>query len=268
MAGTPPEGLLWHYTDAAGFFGITNEQRLYATHIDLLNDRTEGVHAATLIRQLLLGVLEAHPDGGFSDVKDQIEGLDGRRSEAFVFSLSSKADRLDSWRVYANGGRGYALGFSAGGLAKITRARLAECTYVNPVTTGALSSITLHPAAAFVVTHGMTRGGDRSRSQEEFRSKLNDFLHHFSPILKHEAFHEEAEHRLVLGDGADSELRVSGSGRLVPFLPVEFDPAALRAVNLGAGMDDADERAARRQLDGNQMSHVELHRSTVPIRAV
>ena len=54
MDDKPKSRLLFHYTTAEGVIGILSTQTLHATHIDFLNDASEG----KIIRQVLTPIFE------------------------------------------------------------------------------------------------------------------------------------------------------------------------------------------------------------------
>jgi hypothetical protein len=265
----PPDGLLWHYTDAFGFHGITNDGSIRATHISFLNDRTEGVHAGELIKSLALRML-------FGRLTRQqslwFHSLAGRRLDAFVVAMTEAYDRLDSWRGYANGGLGYSLGFAPSVLRRLPRAQLRKCVYIDPDVTvdNPLPLLGTPPELSFLLTHHVTAPEDEELSKEQFFIKADQALARYGPELKHYAFHEEREHRLVLTGVAPSDvlLSPSRSGRLIPRVSIELEMEALQAICLGPGLDDSDEYAAKLHLDSNLYGHVQIFRSTVPLRAV
>lgn len=51
-AAAPP-GMLWHYTNAAGFLGIFRSGKLWATNTDYLNDASEMRYARRLVWQAI-----------------------------------------------------------------------------------------------------------------------------------------------------------------------------------------------------------------------
>jgi len=261
-----PGGLLWHYTNAQGFYGITTQKELWATHVEYLNDRTEGVHAAVLLEALLKRV--------FPTQAAARAALTGRRADAFVFAMSERGDRLDNWRVYANGGRGYALGFGRKSVAKVPNAILQQCEYIDPALPLESQDFAIRAAidARADVWALISESGDKAdprRVERQVRSWVDAAVSKLGPALKHIAFAEEREHRLVYsGSHVGLRLRVSPTDRLVPYVPLQFESEMLLTVCLGPGMTVADERATRLHLEANGYSDVEVIASNVPLQAI
>src|SRR5664279_4177638 len=99
-------GSVFHYTSAQGLLGIVPSGTVWASEASSLNDLAEvrqGWEAISRLlvsredseaRQLLIS-LATHP-------------LDAPH-EVFVLSASTAGDDANQWRLYADGGRGYAL---------------------------------------------------------------------------------------------------------------------------------------------------------------
>src|ERR1017187_4822675 len=133
---TQPDGLLYHYTNEAGLFGILRSSCIWATDYRFLNDTSEREHAVTLFSQELsmqangrlakrLGAAIRRFDT--SQTQDLVQEI-YRSVSAYYVSFSSDAndsplsgDRLSQWRGYAQNGQGFSLGFHRGRLLKTAK---------------------------------------------------------------------------------------------------------------------------------------------------
>ncbi|HSY50074.1 MAG TPA: DUF2971 domain-containing protein [Thermoanaerobaculia bacterium] len=118
----PPE--VFHYTKALAASKIIDSGKLWAVISSQLIDRTELVHAADTLRQLLFDRLGS-PEGG-----DSLRHLyppsvwrigleEGSGIDIFVSSLTQLENDLTQWDRYADRFYGVALGFDSGVLAQM-----------------------------------------------------------------------------------------------------------------------------------------------------
>lgn len=117
MADEPD--VLYHYTDAAGFAGIVQNRKLWATDIRFLNDPLELRYAYEALLTALEAAKTDKPE--YSEAYDaalqaisMTNALDPETIEDRLFSTSFSADGDDfgQWRAYADDARGMALGFN------------------------------------------------------------------------------------------------------------------------------------------------------------
>ncbi|HZP05683.1 MAG TPA: DUF2971 domain-containing protein [Terracidiphilus sp.] len=133
--------LLYHYTTQEGLLGIlgNREKCIWASHLQYLNDASEGQIFAKLFRgelerratksseeppsQLtmlaqLMGISKDQPESSTQsadiDVLDHgsiaFSWISGQ--DAFVASFSEKGDLLSQWRAYSGATGGYSIGFA------------------------------------------------------------------------------------------------------------------------------------------------------------
>ena len=113
-----PPDIVYHYTTAAGFLGIIQSGKLWASDIFYLNDSAEVMYARRAIETF---IKRRFPDGdvhiGLQDYKTVRELLLGgpaawgTAADAFVACFSADSDSLSQWRGYGAGTNGFALGF-------------------------------------------------------------------------------------------------------------------------------------------------------------
>lgn len=131
--------LLYHYTTQEGLLGIIENQKIWASHLQYLNDASEG----QIFTRLFLDELNQRGTTGSEDLLSnfralaQLRGLTVGRQEgqiqfgrqavllygssafswirnqdAFVASFSEKGDLLSQWRAYSGETGGYSIGFT------------------------------------------------------------------------------------------------------------------------------------------------------------
>jgi hypothetical protein len=107
---------LYHYTDARGLEGIITARQIWFTHYRHLNDPTEMQFGMEVAKKVLaeVGTRLGPKIKLFCDVVDDLFSTENMRStfELYVASFSRARDDLNQWKVYAAGGRGFALGLA------------------------------------------------------------------------------------------------------------------------------------------------------------
>lgn len=106
-AFAPVSEPLFHYTDSDGLLGIVRDRRLWASEAASLNDRAEVRQGWAAIRSLVPGLADVQ---GRNVLKSflQVE-RDSDPHDVFVLCASFSGDDANQWRLYGNGGRGYAV---------------------------------------------------------------------------------------------------------------------------------------------------------------
>lgn len=103
-------GEVFHYTSSAGLLGSLRHKSVWASAASSLNDLGEIRQGWGMIRK----VLSDHPASQAAEMlasfaKDPLK----HQHEVFVLSASIEGDDAAQWRLYADHGRGYALGLDA-----------------------------------------------------------------------------------------------------------------------------------------------------------
>jgi hypothetical protein len=241
--------LLWHYTTWVALEGVIRHNRIWASHIEYLNDSREYVHGVDLIKPLLerLGLNQE------ADTFSQRAVVD-----IYTSSFSKRFDSLSQWRAYAGVGIGIAIGFDRTALetmAKRYGTEVIECYYLKQ---GDFSEDTIAGLRDRLEHLKQLRDeAFRPKSpQESMGSKagmrygmaLGSTVHSYLPsvaaMVKDYGFHEECESRLTVQKGLNREaelcFRVRGS-LVVPYIEMELtakgetDPTAnpIRGILIG-----------------------------------
>ncbi|GAB95783.1 hypothetical protein BJY21_001226 [Kineosphaera limosa] len=222
-SSTPADGLVWHYTDAAGLLSITSNHVLWATASGFLNDALEVELGVTRMKE----ALEVKAAGSDDVVRRFIE--ERLRSELmkpstasptlfFILSAAQHWDLLAMWRCYGGRGESYAIGLDPHApLAVLTEPGVD----VSPLTTGD-GYVTHRPwapvrydlaeqrALAEAVVEGLPAAYEAARARvasgeldradvlEAVQGTLDD-LEQALFLIKHSGFHDEREVRYCTG---------------------------------------------------------------------
>ncbi|SDT36736.1 DUF2971 domain-containing protein [Jiangella sp. DSM 45060] len=119
---------VYHYTSADGLLGIVESGTLRASEASSLNDLAEIKQGWKFIRNWL----DQQSDSKTVSYLRRLAGEDGSvggpsQTEAFVVSSSTIGDDANQWRLYAAGGRGYAIELDPGtSLAVLAKGKRIE----------------------------------------------------------------------------------------------------------------------------------------------
>lgn len=196
---------LYHYTGIGGLLGIVDSRAVWASHIYYLNDSKEIVHACEVLGRLLSTNENVGNAAEREFTKQFREWLESFRRDAFhifVFSLSEERSLLSQWRSYTPHGKGVSLGFPPMVINHILSKpgfRIARCLYTNSEHEELMRSLLEKMLITFRQRHANLDTTKAHPSQkyhpflEEFRNDLLQVL----AIVKHSAFREEKEWRIV-----------------------------------------------------------------------
>jgi len=110
----PTPRTLFHYTTPAGFLGILESQKVWATDARFLNDSTELVYAEEVISSVLSADWDHYRGEAvrtlLSRGQHALDGADPFVTGVHVVCFCEQGDLLSQWRGYGGQG-GYALGF-------------------------------------------------------------------------------------------------------------------------------------------------------------
>lgn len=126
-----PEGVVWHYTNAAGLAGIIRDNVLWASSTAFMNDRHEMRTGANLIRSLL-GRHESYLEPRvYSDVEQMVYYATSQdRNKTFVACACKDPNNLTMWRNYTGPEVGFAVGLDVSRALSMRRQiALTEATF-------------------------------------------------------------------------------------------------------------------------------------------
>jgi hypothetical protein len=271
------DSCLYHYTSPQGLEGILRTKALWASDTAFLNDWKELIYAAEpLIERMTKYLQEIPTDPGDSLGENRrsimqyaVRALRGfvippySRGEAknvyrqiYVASLTEEYDQLGQWRGYGKGG--YAVGFAKGGL-KDAAPQLARVAYGDTAVNDLCTSIIEYFKTRGPSGHPGTRG-------------WSDAMHFIMPqlaLVKHDAFEQEREWRLVVNDLGNRPVKVrTTSSALIPYVECSFSPSCVTEIVIGPGGNVHSERAVRALLTahGYDAEAVQITQSRAPFR--
>jgi hypothetical protein len=245
---------LYHYTGIGALLGIINSKSVWASHAYYLNDSREILHACDVLKDLVLS-RRGHHGAVEQEFLDQlVSWLRTFRENAYhiyFFSLSRERSLLSQWRSYTPHGKGVSLGFSAATLNAMLQqngCRIAECRYsdhghreVLEALLGKLLTTFRQKCSDLDVT--------KDHASQKYFSFLEDYRGDFLQVLsiiKHNAFKEEAEWRVIsqyYPNFAVPEINYrEGASMLLPYvrlkIPEGIGPQLFDEVLLGPSRDD------------------------------
>jgi Protein of unknown function (DUF2971) len=292
MTETKREGLdrnscLYHYTSAQGLQGILRSRSLWATDAAFLNDSQEIKYSAEPLIARMSEILAANvhdkreswavsstPQNYLEFMESALEAIQtfvtsdrqthAAQNDAFIDAatyvacLSEEHDQLGQWRAY--GRRGYAIGLTREGLEEAAP-RLDQVRYgeseVNRLCDKLIGEFETQEKSAF---HPSLGG---------FIRAVLDIMPELA-LVKHEAFHQEREWRLVVRPLTidRTEIRVRVSSEVVPYVECTFPQSCIAEIVIGPGGDFHSERAVRALLraNGYDPAEVQITQSRAPFR--
>jgi hypothetical protein len=216
-----PPPVIFHYTDAAGFFGIISTSCLHATHHRFLNDTGEvtfGLDAARRIVAEFEGKIGATAKSRLAQHIDELS-----KEDSYIACLSKRHDALSQWRAYADNGAGYCIGIRVErrteGFWNETNhwsSHLVECLYGKEVD-DRLRSRFNHVLERLSIENPIDR-------DELIVTDFSRAIRRYAHVAKHPHFQEEEEWRFIIDAPPQGvEYRIGRRG-LTPFRPTDTLP--------------------------------------------
>jgi hypothetical protein len=201
------DSTLYHYTGVGSLMGMANTKCLWASNIYYMNDSKEIVHACNVLENVLRARLAfGNPESSETEFLKQFQNwVNFCRTttyDLFVFSLSEESSILSQWRSYTPHGKGVSIGFPKDLLDSVmqkSNLRIAKCIYKTHEQEQILSSLIEKLLRTFrqdESTINLTQAHPTQSYHpylEKFRSEVLQVL----AIIKHKAFEEEKEWRLI-----------------------------------------------------------------------
>ena len=236
-------GLIYHYTDPGGLVGAIQKKELWATEATGMNDLAEVRQGWAFIREWLkeqvdddvTRIIQSMACGDPSDAdSDSYDGVSG----IFMCCASTRGDDANQWRLYANGGRGYAVALDA----SVPLTAVVDGSdprgphrsgFVTTVREFAVVSPWLHvlyrEKAKLAALDGLLEAGrkgwtdalaksssedERERDKEELWELMGTGLATIAQLMKSEGFAGENEVRTIVYDPFQtvSQFRASQNG--------------------------------------------------------
>lgn len=207
-----PNGPLYHYTTGENFIKIIQSGELWATQAACLNDTTELTYATEQILQRVKGKLSTPHnrdiDPALTWISDVLGAPGSEISPMFVACFSEQRDHLSQWRAYSGGEGGYAIQFDLTKLSKAQLLPMEDGTILPPISLVRVEYDTANHAIMFdnilewtekffLELEGRKNAPTVEDWTEEFCFYWLTHLAAFAPLIKHPAFQDEKEWRLI-----------------------------------------------------------------------
>jgi len=292
--------VLYHYTSPAGLKGILETSSLWATDADFLNDAQELQFGRSQLCDALLAQAESlypedrEPDGGrdssraevMRNAVDHLRRVDAvsraKAEQAYVACFCDHDDLLSQWRGYGIGG-GYAIGFRSENLLNassigteyrvVGRDGLPDQLEPGPQLRPSLVQVRYGDLAITPMVDRLLKLIAPRPSAHPGVDGWTAAVLLAVPALaaiKHEAFAEEREWRLLvaeIGGQPPKKFRVTGLG-LVPYVELSVDlRAALHEIVVGPGNhSEVRTLGVARMLQHLGLEDVSVRTSSAPYR--
>lgn len=228
--------VFYHYTSVSSLMGMAQSKCLWASNINYMNDAKEMVQACEILERVIHCKMD---NENFSDEESKflfqfiswVNACKHTTYNIFVFSLTEEPSLLSQWRSYTPHGKGVSIGFNAQVLNNIIKKydlKIAQCFYQREEQEYVLSNLVEKLLFTFREDLPKINISNSHPSQcynsylETFRGKVLQVL----SIIKHEAFREEREWRLVSPYYANYTIPLikfrEGASMLVPYIELEL----------------------------------------------
>jgi len=281
---------LYHYTDANGLKGIIENEEIWFTSYEYLNDPGEISYGMAVATKLLKEIGDSSNPRVkmFCDMVIDFFSHENMKTAfgIFIASFSKDGDDLGQWRGYGDNGRGYSLGL-APHLFHATEGVKPNPTdnfVVLPVVYGEKDGRALHMPAIEKALHVV---GDITVREANAMQDVAVGMPFFdamakaliaselllnSMMIKHDAYKNEQEVRLVMiGERKTLAPHISTRtrrGDIVPFIKSEFPirtGGSIAEIVVGPSAAVAAEESVRALLQS--ISEIPIHRSNIPYRS-
>jgi hypothetical protein len=231
-----PDRQLYHYTGIGALLGMANGNNLWASNIFYLNDSKEITHACDVLESVLeyrfiFGNPQSPELKFLKQLQAWVSSCRTTTYNIFVFSLSEVPSLLSQWRSYTPHGKGVCIGFSQKKLkhiAKMSSFRIAKCLYENQDQEDLLIAL----IEKLLITFRQESPNidltltDSSQCYYPFLERFRGDVLQVLSIIKHKAFKEEAEWRLISpyfprSDIPEIKFR-EGASMLMPYIELSL----------------------------------------------
>ncbi len=117
-SSTDTDLCLYHYTDAHGLQGILENNEIWCSELEYLNDAQEVKYGLNLIREKVEELKKRYSSddliskGLLGTLLTTLNQFPGSFHRVFVACFCERGDLLGQWRGYAEEGGGYSIGFT------------------------------------------------------------------------------------------------------------------------------------------------------------
>jgi hypothetical protein len=189
--------IIYHYCDAAAFFSILKNKKIWLSGINNLNDHQEVEWTIRKIHRALQKLEAKFPLTDIASLWNQIQQS---RATPYVCSFSSEGDLLSQWRAYARDGTGFAIGFNADYFPNSGKLPHLSASLANSITTLPVIYAEAEQEAfieASLIACLQSLSGKSEDEKFNILAGAAYALNGQSTIYKNPAFAEEKEWRII-----------------------------------------------------------------------
>lgn len=277
-----PRVPLHHYTGIQTLLALApappdkKQPSLWSSHVSYLNDSQELLYAREVMRYGAVPAMLAFGNPGeiwfAEEFRVWLDATLAAPFNMFVFSLSEQSNLLSQWRSYTPHGKGISISFSTElvrEIANINLLKIGKCLYNHNEQRDLISSLI---ESLWITYRNLGRDKqDRADIQRYFTEYRHQILQVLA-LIKHEAFQEEAEWRLISSvdmDPAQIQFRqADGAALLTPYielmLPVK--DFKFQGITLGPTPHGTLSYAALRAFATKTKLTANVYESEIPFR--
>lgn len=234
-----PRETLYHYTSLSGLIGIVGSQELRASDIRYMNDSTELRHTLELLnkqvtRRILSGV---DSPGLLNAFLDWLSRRISRGPMLFGASFRANGNLLSQWRGYSVHGKGVSIGFDPVTISQQARKQgfsVGRCIYDTDAQSSLIEQVI--DAVDELSERWDDDAGKHIRQADAVFGNIEEDLLRLAAVLKHPAFEEEQEWRIVSPVVRDVSLDSiqfrEGVSMLVPYFAFLLNDAEQEGIAL------------------------------------
>tara|TARA_R110000823_G_scaffold119998_17_gene244536 strand:- start:40434 stop:41306 length:873 start_codon:yes stop_codon:yes gene_type:complete len=196
-----PQDTLYHYTTMSGLLGIVGGRELRASDIRYMNDSAELRHTLDLLSSHVTQRIIAGVDNP-TLLKQLLEWLSHRVVSGSLLmgaSFRANGNLLSQWRGYSVHGKGVSLGFDPAHIldcAARQQFQVGKCLY-DPAAQAALVEQIIDAVEQLASQQAPDHAAGEAPSWQHVFEQIEGDLLRIAAVLKHPAFAEEQEWRLV-----------------------------------------------------------------------
>ena len=225
-----PSETLYHYTTLSGLLGIVDGAELRASDIRYMNDSTELRHTLELLNQHVTRRILAGVDNPelLNALLDWLSHRIVSGPMLFGASFRSHGNLLSQWRGYSVHGRGVSMGMTPEHILSCADAQsfqVARCIYARSEQEQLINRI-IDAVETLAAAHDFDSGDDEPWL-DLFHYIEGDLLR-IAAVLKHPAFEEEQEWRIVspvVHSVSDKVQFREGISMLIPYFTLDLRDA-------------------------------------------
>ncbi|MGO8790839.1 MAG: DUF2971 domain-containing protein [Terriglobia bacterium] len=259
----------YHYCRAEAFYSIVRNRTFWLSEILTMNDASEMFYPKETIEAVFSSFNPRPP--WFPDIlfdKSEFRNLVASW-KIYVMCFCSEGDLLSQWRAYGSSGGGFAIGVDAKELwnhVKESGFGFGPMPVIYDRGEQQKATLNLMKAAEEIAKKYRLSESDCCKLGDDLSLKFSALL----PIMKHPAFKEERESRLILIANTKIPEFRAARGIVIPYIALPaIPPKVFKTVTLGPAVEpEFGKGPTRLFLDRYEMSHVEIRTSDIPLRVL